>query len=257
MKYISSEEREPDIKDIYKTVCGIKLPLWIYLPKEVKKDVKTVVCIHGGAWEAMHCGDTFNGQTMRFQADYFSKMGYIGVVISYRSINAGGATVKKLAGDCKDAVSYLIKNYKFVNPENIILMGDSAGAQLAFALTETGVLEKAPECAILCNPVSDLNLERWHITSPDKAERTKYSPIFMTDRINKKTRFLLMHGENDNVVDISDTERLYHLLKKSGATVLFKPVPGARHAFVLFGYESGDEEVCVYMEFIENFIYCR
>ena len=254
MIYKSDEKREPDIKAVYKTVDGTELPLWIYLPESIKEDVKTVICIHGGAWEAMRSGEIFDGQTMSYQADYFSRIGYIGAVISYRSIHTDGVTIKNLVEDCADAVSYLLKNYKFVNRENIILMGDSAGAQLAFALTEKSVLEIIPECAVLCNPVSKLDDARWRITSWQKEERIKYSPLFMVERVNEKTRFLLMHGDNDTVVNISDTEELYHRLKTLGADVEFKSVPNAKHAFILFNYESNDETVCRYMRFIDDFI---
>lgn len=253
MNYISKEIRDADIKAVYKTVNGTDLPIWIYLPKKIRKNADTVVCIHGGAWEAMRKETKFDGQTMRWQADYFSQKGDIGVVISYRSIYVD-ASIRQLAEDCADAVSYLVNEFDFVNRENIVLMGDSAGAQLAFILTQKGMLDFVPRAAVLCNPVSDLNEEKWHMTSKNEKERTEFSPVCITDKINTRTSFLLMHGERDTVVDISDTERLYELLKEHGKRVRFEALPAARHAFILFNYEEDDETVCGYMEKIEEFL---
>lgn len=253
MDYKSNMIREADIKAVYKTVGGIELPMWIYLPKKIRENANTVVCIHGGAWEAMRKDTKFDGQTMRWQADYYARMGDIGVVISYRSIYIG-TTIGQLAEDCADAVRYLVKNFEFVNSENVVLMGDSAGAQLAFALTKSGVLDITPKAAVLCNPVSDLNAEKWHMTSPNEPERIEYSPLSFANEINKRTRFLLMHGERDTVVNISDTEKLYNILKKCGADVRLEKVAEARHAFILFNYEEDDKTVCGYMETIDKFL---
>lgn len=253
MDYKSKEIRAADIKAVYKTVDGTELPVWVYLPKKIRENADTVVCIHGGAWEAMRKDTRFDGQTMRWQADYFSQRGDIGVVISYRSIYTG-ATIRQLAEDCADAIAYLTDSFDFVNRERIVLMGDSAGAQLAFVLARDGVLDITPRAAVLCNPVSDLNEEKWHMTSPDESERTEFSPLNIADRVSRQTAFLLMHGENDTVVSISDTERLYELLKKQGIRVRFEKLAAARHAFILFNYEESDETVCGYMKIIDTFL---
>lgn len=253
MEYSSDFIREPDIKAVYKMVDGFELPLWIYLPQGEFSNAETVVCIHGGSWEIGIQDDfIFDGLHMRYQADYYSKMGKIGVAISYRSVKTG-STIKDLVGDCRDALKYLVEEFDFVNKEKIYLIGDSAGAHLCSTLIRKDDLPFKIKGAVLCNPVSDLTIDKWQHAAPDSMEeRVKYSPLNFAREIDKECKILLMHGTEDDVVTIEDTEKLYNILKENGYNVEFVKIDGARHAFILFNYEADEKDICSYMDTINQ-----
>lgn len=255
MEYRSDFIREPDIKAVYKIVDGFELPLWIYLPQGDFSNAETVVCIHGGSWETGIQDDfVFDGLHMRYQADYYSKMGKIGVAISYRSVKTG-ATIKDLAGDCVDALKYLADNFNFVDKEKVYLVGDSAGAQLCATLIRKDTLPFKIKGAALCNPVSDLTIDKWKHAAPDSLEeRTELSPLNFAKEIDSDCKILLMHGTKDNVVPIEDTEKLYNILKENGYNVKFIKVKDAYHAFILFNYEAAESDICNYMDAINQYL---
>ena len=99
------------------------------MPEQKIQKPKTVICIHGGGWTTgIPFERNFDGGHMKYQADYFSKQGNIGVVISYRSLKSG-AHICDIVSDCADAINYLVENFEMVDKSNIVIMGDSAGAQ--------------------------------------------------------------------------------------------------------------------------------
>ena len=66
--------------------------------------------------------------------------------------------------------------------------------------------------------------------------------------------FVLLHGDNDTVVNCKITERYCDSMKQQKNDCEYIPLPGAEHAFLLQGYRSKDEDVMRYMNMIDKFI---
>ena len=107
--YDKHMEMKPDISDIYKKVHGLCLPVDVYLPKQKGWNNRiAVVCIHGGGWTTGISPESdWHGGDMVHQARYFSLLGYVGIAISYRSLNNPDTDILDLIEDCKDAVRFI------------------------------------------------------------------------------------------------------------------------------------------------------
>ena len=106
IKYDKNENIQPDIKDIYRTVNGLNLPVHIFKPKiENDKNEYVVICIHGGGWRTGRKDNSeWSGGDIIHQAKIFALLGYTGVAISYRCITNPDTDITDLIDDCSKAV---------------------------------------------------------------------------------------------------------------------------------------------------------
>jgi acetyl esterase/lipase len=96
----------------------------VYSPTEGKK-LPVVVWIHGGGWRAGDKKEVHN------KPQAFAEKGFVFVSINYRLLPR--ATIKQMAGDVARAIRWVhdhVKDYGG-DPNRILVMGHSAGAQLA------------------------------------------------------------------------------------------------------------------------------
>ncbi len=260
MYYNSSLEKVPDINLIYKEIHGIKLPMSVYFPEnfDSKKTYPGVIAIHGGAWHAITADSPqWDGGVMKHNAAYYAKKGFVAITYSYRSINNSDETdVKDLICDCNDALCYIKDNFKFIDTRHIILIGDSAGGHLALALSMQLTLEKAcviePEIIIACNPVTDCTSKKWSFCANSHDVRKSISPMENIKKVDSK--ILLMHGCDDQCVDINDSRIFFKKMKSVNNDIKITELPNARHAFILFGYRDSDETVSSAHEIIDEYL---
>lgn len=201
---------------------------------------------------------------------YLAKNGYAVFAIEYRLSKPGAKTYPGAVYDVKAAIQFVRANAgQFgIDPDRIGAMGDSAGAHLA-ALVALAGDEPAfsteyrgdPHAATPANVkgvvgfygVYDMQAQ-WHhdqitrprdqITekflglSPMQSRRTYFdaSPTsYATVEKNEKTRtrFLLVHGTNDDIVDPqTQSQAFLTALKQAGFFARTIVVPGAGHFWV-------------------------
>ena len=236
------------VKGYYKQIEGVRLPVWIYPAEGEKKFSDTLIlCIHGGGWYAVKNNEDWDGGWMRYQAEYYSGKGFCAAVISYRSIDfSENTSVLDQIEDCLDAVEYLKEKTGF---KKLVLMGDSAGAQLSAMLTF-----KNPElaaAAVLCSLVADCTGEKWAYLGEEET-RKSISPLYAAT--GTKTKYIVMHGEQDTVAQMSAVLDFLDNMRKKGNDCKFIPIPSVGHAFILKGYVSDDESLCRYMSEIDSFL---
>ena len=253
---------KPDYDLIYKVVCGVGLPMRVYLPKCVSDEKKeAVLCIHGGGWRgAIKDNSHWDGSWMDNHAQYYAEKGKIGIAISYRDLDISPETVTKdQIEDCIDAISYIKRCIPEADFEKLYIIGDSAGAHLALCVGFLAPDNLRPRKIAACNPVTDLTAESWKDTGKTIEERKEISPLYMIDRIDftnsKKPEILCMHGDKDTVVPIEDTVLFEKKLQKKGFKSQMITVPDASHAFILWGYTAKDEDVMRCMKTIDKFFF--
>lgn len=252
ISYNKKNNIQPDIKDIYRTVNDLKLPIYIFNPKvENCKNKYVVICIHGGGWRTGIKADTeWLGGDMIHQAKIFSQLGYYGVAISYRCLTNPETDIRDLIDDCKCSVRY-VKEKLNVDNKHIILIGDSAGAHLATCLGISDDDSIRPGIVISCNPVLDCTVKFGYVSDNEVIRKT-ISPLFA--QIKKSSSFLFMHGDKDPITPIEDTYRLSEKLNELGFSSEMITLKNVLHAFILYDYQSSDEEVEEYMDMIEEFL---
>lgn len=122
----------------YKQVGKRQVKLDIYLPAAGKPEKAPLLYyVHGGGWAA---GSKSKGGLPLMQPVFkqVAEKGFVCVSIDYRLYkNNNGILIKDCVTDAFDGLRFMIKNAEQygIDPEKVIVWGDSAGGQLAQMLT--------------------------------------------------------------------------------------------------------------------------
>lgn len=217
----------------------------LYLPENAPRPMPVIVWIHGGGWQ--------RGDKSRCPAVPLTAKGFAVVAINYRF--SQHAIFPAQIHDCKAAIRWLRGNAaKYgLDADHIGVGGGSAGGHLVALLgTTAGVKEfEGPggneDQSSRVQAVVDWYGPSDFLTVGPKETRTrliggdalthreaavKASPITYVSK--DAAPFLIIHGDNDKTVPISQSEALAEALKKAGAEVTFVTVKGAGHGGRLF-----------------------
>jgi acetyl esterase/lipase len=238
---------------IYERVNGRDLRLDIYSPKSITQPLPVVLWIFGNRWSR-------GSKNHRPPLNLVSR-GYIVVSIDYRL--SGEAPFPAAIEDCKAAVRWVRANaaaYHF-DPDHIGAWGHSAGGHLAALLgTSGGVaeLEGAGDNHTFSSRVqavcdmsgpsdilqfyeavshSDEGIARIDRSSIEQflggsveQNRAKAIAASPTTYVSKDDPpFLIIHGENDMTIPVSQSEVLASKLKAAGVQVILIAAEGRGH----------------------------
>lgn len=241
---------------VYAKIGDRALHIDIAVPEDGTKNLHPVVVwIHGGGWKT----GTYKMNMARWLTDY----GYVVASVEYRL--SGEAKFPAQIADCRAAIRFLREKSKQygINPDRIGVWGGSAGGHLAALLgTSANVREldnshppsktsaRVQAVCVFYGP-SDLTVPLAENPAKKKpgpvvellggkpAEKPGLarlaSPVFFVTPDDPP--FLIVHGEQDPLVPISQAEKLYEALKKAGVEVTFIRVKNAGHGFAKAGIE--------------------
>jgi acetyl esterase/lipase len=236
---------------------GVKLLGDLYLPKGMGK-APVLVAAHGGGWQL---GDR---KFYRHWGSYLAKHGYAVFAIEYRLMKPGLKTWPGVVGDCKVAVQFVRARSGDLglDPERIGMIGDSAGAHLSALvalageeLPFSGQYPNDPLAAVPARVAAVIGLygvydmaAQWEhdqisrprdpITekllgcSPMVSRKAFFeaSPLSYATVDKNSTRFLLIYGREDDIVDpATQSEKFLTALKQAGFFARTIVVPGAGH----------------------------
>src|ERR1700728_604377 len=205
---------------------GTKLVGDLYLPKGRSK-APVLVAVHGGGWQVG------SKQFYRFWGLSLARAGYAVFAIDYRLGKPGAYPAAVY--DVKAAVQFIrAKAGEFdLDPDRIGLVGDSAGAHLAALVALAGdqftnayrndanaAVPANVKCVIGFYGVYDMHaqwthdlgvrpndkiVEKFLGASPMQNRRVYFdaSPISHATIDHNQLRFLLIHGTDDDIVDVS------------------------------------------------------
>jgi acetyl esterase/lipase len=242
------------IRDIvYKHVNGRDLRLDIYSPKSITHPLPVVVWIFGNRWS--------RGTKDRPPPLYLISDGYILVSIEYRL--SGEAPFPAAIEDCKAAVRWIrasAATYHF-DPDHIGAWGHSAGGHLAALLgTSGGVPELegagnnsgfSSRIQAVCDmsgpsdllqfyesvsnsnegmaPIARSSIEQF-LGGPVEQNKAKAIAASPTTYVSKDDApFLIIHGENDMTIPVSQSELLASKLKSAGVATTLIVAEGRGH----------------------------
>ncbi len=257
VKLLEHLEYKKDI--IYKTIDGDTLDMIMFFPS-VKKYPKSPVMLytHGGGWGG---GNKYNISRTAFIGTLriLLENGITCASIEYRLTRVGKSTAFDCVVDCKDAARFLIKNAgEFgIDTERMGVWGGSAGGHLCL-MTALGRNKDFTGDELLksYNPKFVCVASYYPLTSFTNAELLKGSnfenpkrfiPIFgglLSDNITlaksinpvellkkKSPPILLLHGEKDKVLPISQSQLLVERGNIVGADVRLITIKNAGHSF--------------------------
>lgn len=253
LKLIKPVDTEPAVpesiqvyKNIeYKNINNISLQLDIYRKKELKEKAPLLLFIHGGGWR------TGKRQDYLLYLLDFAKQGYVTATVSYRLVKE--ATFPAAVQDVKCAIKWLklhSDEYMF-DADKIVVIGGSAGGHLAMM---AGYSSDVPELESECDSLNvdsrvqgvvdiygpmDLTTEyaqdRYETkdfiggTFEENAEKYHLaSPLSHITADDPPT--LIFHGTIDELVPISQSDRLNEILQAKGIPVEYHRLKGWPHS---------------------------
>lgn len=208
----------------------------LYVPTTATEDTPApvVLYVHGGGWKE----GTFRNGIDNYYPQFLLAQGIAFATIDYRL--APGATYPSQDNDVSCAYAFLTSqaDHYGIRPTNIGLFGDSAGGQLAAMAALTSEARTNTAAVALLYPVTDL----WYqITEKNDTNATAYlgvtdeatakraSPLYAP--LDTRAAFLLIHGESDTIVPISNSQRFYDRLIANAIDAQLITFPGAGHGF--------------------------
>ena len=234
-----------------------KLDLYLPQPRQDGQPSPAVVIIHGGGWvkgDKKREREFVTGTTL-------AQAGYVCISINYETRK--GHRWPNNLHDCKNAVRWLRVNAEKlqIDPDNIGVIGGSAGGHLAMMVAYTGdnprlsppqpypgISDKVSACV---NMYGISNLLTRKVTAEDgtPTEEFKEHRLFPQSReeapakwrnaspvtyINKNSPpTLSLHGSADSTVDRDQSKELHETLKAANVESTLFLVEGANHAWPL------------------------
>ena len=214
----------------------------VYAPTQ-GKNLPVVVWIHGGGWRRGDKADVHN------KPKAFVDKGFVLVSISYRFVP--NVTVHQIAGDVAKAIRWTHDHAKDYggDPNTIIVMGHSAGAQLAaLVCTDERYLkaEKLPLSIIkACVPVDgdtyDVPLQiktvdekrakSYRMTFGDEESQKNLSSVTHVAKGKNIPPFLILHVA-DHPETKMQSQRLVKVLQEAGISAKAYPAEGKNHTTI-------------------------
>jgi acetyl esterase/lipase len=243
---------------------GTKLLADLYQPKGLAK-APAIIAVHGGGLQ--------NGSraSYRYWGPFLARNGYVVLSIDYRLGKAGAYPGSVY--DVKAAIQFVRAKAETlgVDPDRIALMGDSSGAHLVALVGIAGSeplfssgYRDDPNAAVAANVKAviafygiydmlsqwrhdqfarplDQIAEKYLGGSPMQNRRVYFdaSPMSYATTDRRGTRFLLIHGTNDDIVDPpSQSEAFWLALNQAGIFARRIIIPGAGHFWASDPFEN-------------------
>ncbi|MCB1123343.1 MAG: alpha/beta hydrolase [Verrucomicrobiae bacterium] len=254
---------------VYSNPNGSPQLLDLYLPQDAgRMALPVVVWVHGGGW--------MNGSKEKPRAEFLAGHGYAVASINYRL--TGEAQWPAQIDDCRNAVRWLRENaseYR-LNPDKIGVFGSSAGGHLVALMGtlpcpagETVASRVQAVCDwfgpsdLLTMPPNNIGLGRTaeDVANSNGAKLLGHTVLEVPDLARQVSAFynvssddppfLIMHGDQDPGVPISQSTRLYHKLLEHGVYAELEVVEGAGHGGPLFNEPAVQARV---LNFFDRFL---
>jgi acetyl esterase/lipase len=250
---------EPGIKPdiLFAVHDGVELLGDLHYPRGLDK-APVLVAVHGGGWQ-IGARDVYQRW-----GPYLASRGYALFAIEYRLMKPGAKTWPGAAYDVKAAVQYVRANAAKlgVDPDRIALIGDSAGAHLSALVALAGEepllstqyrdgphagVSSAVKAVIGFYGVYDMAAQWEHdqiwrprdqitekfLGGPPSVSRRVFfdaSPLSYATVDKNSTRFLLIYGREDEIVDAAtQSDRFLIALKQAGFFARNIVIPEAGH----------------------------
>ncbi|MCG8528048.1 MAG: alpha/beta hydrolase [Opitutales bacterium] len=247
-KFLDKKTVKRDVKGgerhIYKTVDGIELPLYVFIPKGHKSTNKTpaIVFFHGGGWT--------KGSPDQFekQCNYLAKRGMVAITVQYRLLS-DTSQIEDCIQDAKSAMRWVRGNASTlgIDSTRIASAGGSAGGHLAAcvslieefdAVTDDLSISAKPNAMVLFNPAMALaphdalpeatnqQLEQ-RFQHRTNAPLPKISPLNYAD--TPQPPCIMFFGTKDRLMQVADI--YLNISQKAGNICDMVRYEGQAHAF--------------------------
>jgi dipeptidyl aminopeptidase/acylaminoacyl peptidase len=267
---IESADVNPIATVTFSARDGLPIPTIITVPKEKISDLKNlpaVIMPHGGP-------ASYDEVDFNYRAQALASKGYLVIMPQFRGSSGLGSDHKtaghgewgrKMQDDLSDAVHFFDEK-GIIDPDRVCIVGGSYGGYAALA--GGAFSPELYKCVVSINGIGDLErfrnwvrrergrsseaLAYWELQigrdhySPEDA-RTR-SPEFSAD--NFLAPVLLIHSQSDEIVPVSQSERMHRALERAGKEVEFIQLDGDDH--YLSSGETRTQALKATIRFIEE-----
>ena len=204
---LSASAQKPKVFDLWPNGCPTASEnpqdtarVWLYLPKAEKSTGRSVVICPGGGYS--HLAMNHEGHEW---APFFNNMGIAVMVLKYRMPHGNWQVPVE---DAEEAVRMLRRNASLWNikPDDIGIMGSSAGGHLASTIATRSRGDAAPNFQILFYPVITMDPSFTHMGSHDnllgKGSKKKLEREYSNDQqVTRVTpRAFIVLSDDDHAV---------------------------------------------------------
>jgi acetyl esterase/lipase len=238
----------PDV--VYGHKDGLALTFDIFKPKAHANGAAVIFMVSGGWISAWAPPD----QTAPRYQEFYDK-GF--TVIALRHGSSPKYTIPEIVADVRRAIRFIRFNAKHwgLDPNRLGVFGGSAGGHLSLmiglasdngdpAAKEDFLKESDRVAAVVAYyppvdlrqlarglnpPATGTVLDRFPALNFEKEKAAEYSPLLQVTADDPPT--LLIHGDKDELVPISNSQNIFDALKKSNVKTDFITIPGAGHGF--------------------------
>ncbi len=244
----------PDAKvEIYKTVGDVKLPLYIFTPKEHRAEDRrpAVVFFFGGGWNSGSPGQ------FQEQCRYLASRGVVAIAADYRVASRHQVTADRCVADAKSAMRYVRTHASRlgIDPQRIAAAGGSAGGHLAACTgivpgfdepSEDSSISSVPDALVLFNPAVVLapvegkpELLRHSVEALRQRMGTEPEKLSPYHHVRKGLPpCIVFHGKADTAVPYATAELFAEAMKSAGNRCELVGYDEQPHGF--FNYGRGD-----------------
>lgn len=231
---------------VYATIDGQDLKFDVYQPLEQVANAPALVVVHGGSWRS---GTKSNLPVFN---RYLASSGFVVFDLDYRLAPEFGFPAA--VSDVKCALGFIKQHAsKFgIDPERIVLLGRSAGAQIALLAAYSdatiaascGVTD-AKVCGVIgyysptrmdyydiIKPQLSPGALRDYLGGPPEGREELYQQAQPKSWINDATPpTLLLHGGRDQYLRPRESQELYDALVAANRPAIYVEIPWANHGF--------------------------
>ncbi|HET9679854.1 MAG TPA: alpha/beta hydrolase, partial [Gammaproteobacteria bacterium] len=213
---------------------NLRQKLDVYVPNDVENSAPVVLFFYGGAWK------DGNKEAYAYVAQALTSQGYVTVIADYRLYPE--VIFPAFIKDGANAVAWVHNNIADYggNPQQVFIMGHSAGAHIAatLVLDESYLQAHGGSNNWFAGFIGLSGPYDFELTSDllrgvfgPPADYPETQPINFVDGGNPPT--LLMHGKDDERVHTLDTKLLTQKIRAAGGPVTMKLYEDTGHIWMI------------------------
>lgn len=217
------------------TVQNYKPSLRIFLPSEELSTGRTVIACPGGGYGGL----AYNHEGYEW-APFFNKMGIAYVVLKYRMPKGVKEVPFSDAEEAIRLVKEMAKEWN-INPDDIGIMGSSAGGHLASTIATHIKTDLRPAFQILFYPVITMDKTFTHMGSRNnllgKDISQQLEELYSNEKqvTNETPRAFIVFSDDDTVVPSTNGVYYYLALKENNVPASLYVYPSGGHGW---GYKK-------------------